>query len=311
MPVTRKSYEQLSQNVGMLHASTNIGVIQSAGKLYLIDSLDTDDAAEEILEALDSLFPGLPVAAILNTHSHADHVGGNAYIVHATGAQVWATRAAQKSIEYPELQSTLIWGAKPFNRLLTPFYKAEASRVDRFLDEEPTAFENVGIQVIALPGHYADETGLLVHDASDGKTIFFLGDALFGTEMLKKYWIPFMTDPALFRDSVEKIENTPADLYIPSHGLAHTEKTIHEIAELNKMVTLETETLIRNLLRKGPLSAEELLKQVADYAEIKLGLGQFLLIGSTLRSFLSSMNNRGLVSYEFENNRMLWYAKQN
>ncbi len=308
MSITKDDYERLSLHVGLLHYSTNIGVIESGNKIYLIDSGDSEDAGEDILNAVEHLFPQKEVAAVLNTHSHADHCGGNAFISRVTGAEIWSTRAAQKSIEYPEMQSSLIWGAKPFNRLLTPFYKAEASRVTRFLDEEQTAFESVGIKTIALPGHYDDEAGLLVTDSEDSKSVFFLGDAIFGLEMLKKYWIPFMTDPALFRESVGIIENTTATYYVPSHGSVHTKDTIHELAEINKMVTLETETLILKILREK-LSMEELLKRVADYAEINLGLGQFLLIGSTLRSFLSSMNNRGLVSYELQDNRMFWFAK--
>ena len=53
-------------------------------------------------------------------------------------------------------------------------------------------------------------------------------------------------------------------------------------------------------------SKEELLKEVADYAGIRMKLGQVILIGCTLRAYLSCMYNRGLVVFEVTDNRLLW-----
>ena len=95
---------------------------------------------------------------------------------------------------------------------------------------------------------------------------------------------------------------------MPSHGTIHSRDSIHAIAELNILATLETETLIVKTLRKAAMTQEELLEAVADFAGLDVKLSQFVLIGSTLRSYLSCLYDSGRITYKIEDNRMLWQA---
>ena len=75
--------------------------------------------------------------------------------------------------------------------------------------------------------------------------------------------------------------------------------------ELNLLAVLETEAMIEDELTK-PLTFEEILKAVADRNNIPLKVSQFELIGSTVRSYLSSLYAAGKITYEITENRMLW-----
>ena len=55
-----------------------------------------DPASPEVLEYLQA--QQLNVVALVNTHGHADHIGGNHWFVEQTGAPVWIHR-----------QTSLIW----------------------------------------------------------------------------------------------------------------------------------------------------------------------------------------------------------
>ena len=74
---------------------------------------------------------------------------------------------------------------------------------------------------------------------------------------------------------------------------------------MNKLTTLETEQLVLKIL-KTPHTAEEVLKEVADYASIPLAMGQYILIGCTLRSYISCLYNKDKLTFSIKENRMLW-----
>lgn len=310
MSLTAECFEKLSAHIGYFPDSTNIGVIESGDSLYIVDTGSRPRDGESIADALKELYPSSSVKAILNTHSHADHCGGNSKLKEITGCEIFAPFNESRIMEFPETMCGIYWGGKPFDELRKIGYmQLTPSFTDRQLHaEEEIETEYALIKCVSLPGHYFDHMGFLVKDKTDGKTVFFLGDSLFGMNMLKKYWIPFMVDPAEFRDSVQKIENTAADFYIPSHGEATAGYKINALAEMNIMVTLETETLILKTLSRARLTHEELLEGVADFAGIDLKLGQYVLIGSTLKSYLSSLHDRGLIDFSIEDNRMLWKA---
>jgi glyoxylase-like metal-dependent hydrolase (beta-lactamase superfamily II) len=358
MALTEEAYEKISSHIAMLHNATNIGIAEDGDRLFLVDTGSDDDAGKHILRILEKVYAGKKLDACINTHSHADHCGGNDYLVRHTDCEIWAPEKETKSIEFPSLQSTIVWGGRPFRDIETKFFQAQrGTHVSKVIDgmfygnsngapvngsknslsadggsnransdgskndssansrttgkgnavsaDRDNSGTHITMTAVPLPGHYFDQTGVLLHDNDDGKNVFFLGDALFGKSIIKKYWIPFLYDVGQFRTSLETIENTDADFFIPSHGEIYTKENIHEIAELNKLTTLETEALVLKIL-KAPHTAEELLTAVADFGEIPLAMGQYVLIGCTLRSYLSCLYNENKVKYELVNNRMLW-----
>ena len=305
--INAHDFIQLSTNTGMFRDDTNIGIALSGKNIYIIDTGSNETVGQDILLALTELFPQKNIAAILNTHSHADHCGGNGFLVEHTGCEVWASRNEAHLIEFPELQSALIWGGRPFKKISTSFYRAQTSgAVSHVFSGKPIALADIVIETVPLPGHYFDQVGILVHDKADQKQTFFLGDAIFGLSMIKRYWIPFMHDAPAFRKSLQLIADTPADFYVPSHGERYGAEDIHEIAEVNMLATIETELLIKKLLKRQSMTHEELLKAVSDYACIPMGVGQYILIGSTLRSYLSCLYDAHEVTFEVKENRMLW-----
>jgi len=312
VPINAGSFRKLSTHIGMFPSYTNIGVIEDGDSLYVIDTGVNSSEGEEIVQALKEIYPSSSIKAILNTHSHSDHCGGNAKIQELTGCKIYAPFNESRLMEFPEVMFAMYWGARPFDELRKINYmQLEPTFPDNLIHaNDILTFANSSVKCIPLPGHYFDQTGFLVTDKSDGKKSFFLGDGLFGMSMIKKYWIPFMVDPNEFRKSVMMIDETEADFFIPSHGDVTEGDKIHALAEINIMITLETEILIIKTLQKAKLTHEELLEAVAGFAGIDLKLGQYVLIGSTLKSYLSSLLDKKIVSYSIEDNRMLWSANK-
>lgn len=172
---------KLTETVGYLPGPQNIGVLIAADGVgcAIVDSGLTKDHGKAILKTLAAA--GLEIRAIFNTHAHADHFGGNAYIVeNARGhVEVYAPLIDSAYIDYPELEPCgLFSGAWPPKSMFGHFLYAPASHVDYAIYAAPLN-KREGLQppqldrsldVISLKGHSLGQAGYLL----DG--VFFVGD---------------------------------------------------------------------------------------------------------------------------------------
>lgn len=307
---------QFSQNVYLLPLATNIGVIaleQSDGtvNIYLIESGNDDAQAAVILEKVKEFFSTdsrtVTLKAVINTHSHADHCGGNDFLRKNTGCEVWASEGEAAIMQCPVIETGLIWGGMPVQELETRYFVAQPCAADRTFKNDAVFYieEKIKVEVISLKGHYIDQTGFLLTD-TDGKKTLFAGDALSGRNAIKRYWIQYLFDEKQSKESLNKLSHIKADFYVPGHGDFVTQ--IEGLVELNLLALLETENLILDEL-KTPRTSEEILKAVADRNSLNLKLSQYVLIGCTLRSYLSALADEGRIRYEITENKMLWQIK--
>ena len=355
MSIIESQLVNLSENISYLKMPTNTGFIRAknaagASDIYLVDSGNDDTSGLKILDFIKENFPEDTLKAVINTHAHADHCGGNAILVEKTGCEVWASKGSASLMEYPSIETQLIWGGTPIHDIRSKFLLARPCHVTKTFSggeiikipvlqstskckkvqnpqqveksiekteskiqarksgsnqnpqDENQSEKNITIEIIPLAGHYVDQTGFLFTD-TDGKKIFFGGDAFTGKTAIKKFWIQYLLNENGTKDSLHKLSEIEADWYVPGHGEIVEE--IEGIAELNLIAILETEDMILDEL-KTPKTHEEILKAVADRNSIPLKVSQYCLIGSTLRSYLAGLYENGKITYEIKDNKMFW-----
>ena len=78
---------QLGASTWYIPGRVNIGYYEEEGQGYLIDS-GLDDKQKRKLLNLIKTKRNVPLRAIVNTHSNADHVGANAFIQKRTSCEV-------------------------------------------------------------------------------------------------------------------------------------------------------------------------------------------------------------------------------
>ena len=80
---------QVSEKCYYINCSAKIGVyVADEAHVYLVDSGNDKDAGRKVRQILDK--NGWRLTAILNTHSNADHIGGNRYLQEQTGCKVYS-----------------------------------------------------------------------------------------------------------------------------------------------------------------------------------------------------------------------------
>ena len=133
--------------------------------------------------------------------------------------------------------------------------------------------------------------------------IYFLGDSIVSTDTINKYNIFFLYDIKEFLNTLDYLEKLQGDLYIPSHVNA-----TKEIIPIIKAHREKIEEIINKICKfcEQEKTFEEILQYMFNEYELMMNSNQYVLVGSTIRSYLSYLYDEQKLSYEFKENKMYW-----
>lgn len=284
---------QVSEHDHYIDCPSRMGIVKTGGnEVVMIDSGNDASAAKKALRVIKE--NGWELKAVYNTHSHADHIGGNRYLQENTGCRIFANGKECDFIRHPEMEPHMLCGGYPAEELLNKFFMAKPSQAEQITDDVLPE----GWSVIPLPGHSEDQVGFITPD----KTAY-IGDALASEETLSKYAISYTFDIGSCLSTIEKLKETDASCFVPSHATHRYD--IAPLCEVNTRVMLEVAKRIRGMLIE-PCTHDELMKKVFDAYEISMSIPQFCLIGTTVRSYVLWMREKGMADCTIRDNRILW-----
>ena len=261
---------------------------------YLIDSGGDKDAGKKILKILNG--NGWNLQGIINTHSNADHIGGIRYLQKQTGCRIFSAAMELPFIKHPFLEPSFLYGGYPCKDLRHKFLLADESEAVDLSDENfPKELE-----VIPLPGHFFQMIGIRTPDNT-----VFLADCLSSLETLEKYQVSFIYDVEKYLETLDMVGKMKAGLFVPAHAAADTD--LKPLIERNREKILEIEEKILEIC-KMPSCFEDIMKQLFDEYGLAMNFEQYVLVGSTLRSYLSWMKDKGKLDVDFSDNKLLWKA---
>ncbi len=312
-------FEPLAGNTFVARGPTNLGLYVfrqgDAARALVIDSGGDEDSGRRIVRECERL--GVSLAALLNTHSNADHCGGNASVYKRTGCAIAATGLEAAFLQYPQLEASFLAGAFPQKSLRNKFLMAPPSRATHLLEppcelalgergevniRNLPATGSDSLHIVSLPGHYFGMVGVMTPDK-----VFFAADALAGAPILEKYHIFFFYDVEAELETLSMLERIEAAWFVPSH--AEPVRDIRPLVGLNRAKIFEIAEVIVGLVSDSA-SLEDIVADVCAHYDIILNADQHVLVGSTIRSYLSWLCDQGRLEYGFERNRMTFRMKQ-
>ena len=284
------------------HITGNSYYIQSPSKMGLVKLNDTDvclidsgndkDAGRKVRQLLDA--NGWHLTAIYNTHSNADHIGGNRYLQGQTKCRIYAQGIECDITRHPVLEPAFLYGGFPPKDLRHKFLMAQESDAQ----ELTPAVLPEGFELLQLPGHFFHMVGFRSPD-----DVVYLADCLSSRETLDKYQIGFLYDVAAYLDTLEKVKTMQAAAFVPAH--AQVTEDIAPLAQYNIDKVHEIADHMVELCAE-PVMFEELLKNLFDNYGLTLTFEQYVLVGSTVKSYLAWLKDTGRLAALFEDNRLLW-----
>lgn len=262
--------------------------------VYLIDSGNDKEAGKKILKIVSQ--NNWTVKGIINTHSNADHIGGNSHIQKITGCPVFANGIETAFTNYPILEPSFLYGGFPCKELRTKFLMAKESVA--------TGFSSPGfpseLEPVALPGHFFDMTGIRVPDGT-----VFIADCVSSPKTLEKYGVTFIYDVAQYLATLDKIETMEAEVFVPSH--AEVTKDIRPLAAANRAKVYEIKEKIAGICAE-PLTIDSIIRDIFKAYSLTMTIGQYVLVGSTIRSYLSWMKESGDLEFLTADYELKWHT---
>ena len=135
----------------------------------------------------------------------------------------------------------------------------------------------------------------------------YIADSVTSEETLRKYGISYLWNYNEAIASLEYLKTVDAKVFVPAH--APVTEDIRPLADANIETIRSVRDAILELCRT-PCPFENLLKRLFDRYSLTMNVQQYVLLGSTLRSYLSALCSEGSVGFDFSGNEMLWFKTE-
>lgn len=302
--------ERLGERAWYLRGPVNQGVVvDGAGKgCLLIDSGLDRSSANRILRLLGDR--GWRVEAVVNTHAHADHFGGNRTIVEKAGARVYCPAVEAAVLRDPIWEPFyLCGGASPPAELRVKFFLADPSPVDGTIrpgEPLPGDLADWGVDIVDLAGHSLGMVGV----GTDG--MLFCGDAFFDAEVVEKHGLPYAVDVTRTLAVLRRLEGLAADDYaflIASHGRAYRvpEESRPQV-RFNIARVDEITARVAAFLAVARTPDEVLSDLCAAFGVVIPSMGLYYLYRATVAAYLTYLQGEGVARAYLDGPRLLWEA---
>jgi glyoxylase-like metal-dependent hydrolase (beta-lactamase superfamily II) len=299
---------QLSNRVWYLPGSVNTFIVASDdGGALLVDTGQDKTYGRDLRRACEGL--QLEPRHIINTHAHADHFGGNAYLLRQfPDLTVHAPELERELMASPYLEPVYLFhGAAPPRELTGKWTQAEASPVHATLQPGHHSLAGVELEVLNTSGHAHRHCSILV----DG--VLLAADALLGPALLERYPLPFGQDIARQLASAQLLAargtEAPPAITVPGHGEPSSDLAL--LAGQNITAIERVATVISGIVSEGPpegLGTELVLARTCHELGVELtDLVRYHLNFCTVSAYLSWLRQQASIDLRLHGNHLAWH----
>lgn len=292
----------LAPGVRFLPGAVNSLVVEDGrGGALLVDTGLDDSHARGLLRALAGA--GLTPTAILNTHSHADHHGGNRLILgRFPGLEVFAPPLEAAIITHPVLEPLSLWGAWPPRELQTKFLLAPASPAQA-VGTGPLRLGGVDVELLAVPGHAAEMVAVRAGD------VLYAADALFGPAALAKHPLTFCADSARQKASAAWLGTLPGvRVVLPGHG--DPTPDLPGLVAANLAAYARITRAVLEAVGEGEATVDDLLARVCLRLGVTMqGAGAVVLNRAVVSAHLTELLGAGAAKLAVEAGRLTFRVR--
>ncbi|MCD0168875.1 MBL fold metallo-hydrolase [Deinococcus sp. 23YEL01] len=296
------SLVSLAPGVHYLPGAVNSLVVEDGrGGALLVDTGLDDGHARRLLRGLTEL--NLTPTGILNTHSHADHHGGNAFILKKfPELKVFAPPLEDAVITHPILEPITLFGARPPQELQSKFLLAPPSPARLAPEPGLTRIGGAVVELLEVAGHASMMYAVRVGE------VLYAADALFGEAALAKHPLTFCADSALQKEAAARLgELEGVRVTLPGHGDPTPDLT--GLVAANLTAYARTTAAVLEAVQLGAAGVDDLLVRVCGALGVTMeSAGAVVLNRAVVSAHLTELLEAGQVHMKVRGNRLLFVA---
>ena len=282
----------LKGNTYYIDGNTNCGVykLNDKNEVVLFDC-GTEEDGPHIYETL--LLNNMKVTHLIFSHCHADHAGGWEYIYHKTNCKMIASKVERGFFRDPKLDIGFLYGGYPLDE-----YDGKLMHID--MNDEIYALEEIppSLEWFHLPGHHWGMIGLKTPD-----DVYFVADTLGSIDLVERAHILLIYDVKGYLESLDFVESLNGKMVVPSHSEATT--NIKPVVEFNRKTMHEIIDVLLDYLHEEH-NCTECTSYIFSYYKLRISYNKYMLILSTVRSYLSYLSNSKRIRNYFKDNRLVF-----
>jgi glyoxylase-like metal-dependent hydrolase (beta-lactamase superfamily II) len=291
--------QALSEYVYYLPGGVNMALVTNgAGEAVLVDTGQDKNSGRELRKACEHL--NVRPVAIINSHAHADHFGGNDYLLRQFDVPVYAPPFEASLMQSPLLEPVYLFnGAKPLTEMYSKWLMAKPSRVDHYLTPGHLDLYGIPLTVLDTSGHAH------VHYSLEVDGVLLAADALFGEALLEKYPLPFGQDIHQQITHAEQLSKRQVNVTLPGHG--HPTDDLTALRDINLAAFAAAADAVAAACQYH--STAQVLKQTCQTLGINMtDIPRYTLNLCTVMAYLSYLREQGRVAATLTDNLLVWHA---
>ncbi len=282
----------LKGNTYYIDGTTNCGVyLLNDKKEVLLFDCGFEVDGPKIYDTLEK--NGMKVAYLLFSHVHADHSGGWEYIYKKSNCKMIASKVERGFFRDPKIDLGFLYGGYPLDE-----YDGKLMHID--MNDEIYALDEIpaGVEYFHLPGHHAGMIGIRTID-----DVYFVADTLGSIDLVERAHILLIYDVKGYLESLDFVEKLDGKIVVPSHNEATT--NIKPVVEFNRNKIYEIMDVLLDYLKEEH-NCTECCSYIFIYYNLKITYNKYMLILSTVRSYLSYLSNSKRIKNYFKDNRLVF-----
>lgn len=246
-------------------------------EIIMLDTGLKNEQCRGIEEVLES--NNLTIKAIINTHSHIDHVGNNVYFKEKYNSII-AMPSYEAFICSSDVNLKLYYGDETL-KFIKKHYGHMVFKTDIIIkkDEDEISVCDVKFKIVHTPGHSPSHICIITPD-----NVAYVGDALISYELIKVLKIPYTFILGEDMKSKAKLYDLNCSKYIAAHKGMYDDitKLIDDNIDFYENIAMK----IYDLITK-PMSMEEILQAAAKKFKIYINdPHKYYIIRMMLKSYL-------------------------
>ncbi len=282
----------LKGNTYYIDGPTNCGVYKlNDNDILLFDTGTLEDGIEITKTILKN---NLYVKYIVFSHCHSDHSQGSLEIKKYFPDVIMITSKVERGFfRDPKLDIGFLYGGYPLDE-----YDGKLMHFD--MNDELYALDKLpsGVSYFHLPGHHPGMIGLKTND-----DVYFVADTLGSIDLVNRAHILLIYDVKGYLESLNFVESLNGKIVVPSHSEVTT--NIKPIVEFNRNNINEIINLLLGFLHEEH-NCTECATFIFNHYNLKISYNKYMLILSTIRSYLSYLSNAKIIRNYFKDNRLVF-----